>query len=101
MGNIARIGDSGIGVCVAHDTPISPASGTIVSGAATVFTNGSNVSRIGDTLVTDHDNGHTGDIIEGSPTVFAEGLNIARLGDSFSGVFSGTIVEGAPTVFSN
>lgn len=98
--NVCRIGDTGEGVCtVPHDPHTT--TGTIITGAATVFAEESEVSRISDLIEADCSHAPIAVIITGSPTVFAEGSNVARIGDYFEGPnYSGTLLTGAATVFA-
>jgi len=95
--NVSRIGDIGSGTCCV-DTPHGT-TGVLVTGAGTVFAEGSQVSRIGDVLV-DNCHGVTGIMVTSSGTVNAEGAGVVRIGDYFTGCFSGTLVTGAGTVFA-
>lgn len=97
MPNVSRIEDIGSGTCCV-DTPHG-ATGILVTGAGTVFAEESNVSRIGDTVVSNC-HGAVGIMVTSSGTVNAEGAGVVRIGDYFTGCFSGTLVTGAGTVFA-
>jgi uncharacterized Zn-binding protein involved in type VI secretion len=92
MAKIARTGDTGVGTCRCHKSPIST-SGVIQASEARVFADGLSVARVGDIVVAAC--GHSGVIVSGSGKVFADGIAIARVGDSFVGCFSGVIVSGS------
>lgn len=92
MPGIARVGDSTIGTCYAHEDPIT-VSGVIVSGEPTVITEGMPTARLGDTVVASC--GHTGTIVSGSMKHFCGGMNVARLGDKVAGAYVATIISAA------
>ena len=98
MPNVARLTDPGVGVCVAHESPI-PMTGVIITGSSNVNANGLAVARIGDVVLGAC--GHTGVLIEGSANVNANGRAVVRVGDAFAGSFSGVIVSGSGDVLAN
>ena len=98
MPQICRLGDTGHGTCTATDHDHS-ATGTIITGAGKSLTEGSNMARVSDIIISDcHD--YVGRIISGSGTVIIEGNQAARVGDYFDGKFYGTLIVGANTVFA-
>ena len=99
MVNVSRISDKGKGVCTVNDP--HTITGTIITGAGTVFAEGQAIARIGDIVQGDDSHKQIAYILEGSPTVFAENSNVARIGDYFEGSnFSGRLITGAATVFA-
>jgi len=84
MRPLVRIGDVGDGVCRAGHEDVEegddkPMITTLITGAATVFTNFLMQTTVGSVGSTDC--GHTTTEITGSPTVFAEFMPVTRLGD--------------------
>lgn len=92
MSGMSRIGDIAIGVCYAHDTPIT-VTGIISTGSGDTNCNSRKVARIGDVVVFNC--GHTGIIVTGSPTVTANQLRVARIGDHVVGPMTAVIVSGS------
>lgn len=92
MSNIARIGDKTLGTCYAHRTPIT-VNGTIITGSPTVKSQGFNVARLGDAILSDC--GHKSKIVTASSNSRANGLGIAKIGDKGDGVYKCTIITGS------
>jgi uncharacterized Zn-binding protein involved in type VI secretion len=92
---IARLGDTAVGTCFCHETPIST-KGRIISASIDTKSNGFGVARLGDQVFTDC--GHYGTIITASVKNFVNGIGVARIGDTTTGCFVGTIITGSPDV---
>jgi uncharacterized Zn-binding protein involved in type VI secretion len=98
--NVSRISDKGKGTCTAGGSSHT-ITGTLITGAASVFAEGQNVSRISDIVRGDDSHKEIAYMLEGAATVWAEGLNVSRIGDYFEGPdFSGRLITGAATVFA-
>ena len=85
MSKIARVGDTGQGVCRAGHTGIpmgipKPMITTFTTGTSTVFLNNKPLALQGTEGVTDC--GHHTVAVSFSPTVFAENIPLHRLGDT-------------------
>lgn len=99
MPQIARIGDTGVGVCPAHLIPI-PFTATIISGAATVLSEGSPSAN--SFSISTCTCGHSAVAMTFSSTVLLEGGGAHRMGDT--GLTSGggtyTIIAASATVIA-
>jgi uncharacterized Zn-binding protein involved in type VI secretion len=101
MVNVCRISDKGKGTCTAGGSGSHTITGTLITGAGTVYAEGQAVSRISDIVRGDDSHKEIAKVLEGSPSVFAEGLNVARIGDYFEGPrFKGRLLIGAATVYA-
>lgn len=100
MQPVARVGDTVVGTCTAHDSP-RQFTATLLVGSGTVKADGRATCRVGDTGSTDC--GHTVQIVAGSGVAKANGLGLARLGDPVIVVEGGDgiIVAGSSNVKSN
>ena len=98
MPAVARIGDSTIGVCVAHKSPIT-VGGTIVSGSGTTYADGISCARIGDQVLAGC--GHISSIVSGSGTTHADGVPVARIGDATGGPYFSNIVSGSGSTYAD
>ena len=98
---ICRIGDTGEGVCTAGGSGAHTITATVLTGAGTVYAEGSSLSRMGDVVEGDDGHQQIAMIITGSPTVYSEGLPVARFGDFFEGPqLTGILITGAATVYA-
>lgn len=79
MPGIARIGDTGTGVCYDHEDPQEVTVRFVSHAAETVRTNGRPTCIIGTRGIASC--GHETVATEGSTTVFAEGIGVHREGD--------------------
>lgn len=98
MAQSSKIGDIGVGVCAAHETPIAFVT-VFTSGSPNVLTNGSPSSIIGTIGISTC--GHPTVAILGSATVFANVLGLHRVGDI--GTITGGVyvdITGSPNVLS-
>lgn len=95
MPGITKVGDTAIGTCPCHKSPV-PYTATIASGAATVMVNGVPAGTVGGTAISSC--GHPVTLISGSPTVMADGLPVHRVGDSGTNGGPSTTVSGSPDV---
>jgi hypothetical protein len=93
----SRFTDSTIGVCIAHETPIT-VSGIVLSSQSNVFINGLPAATVGDIVLASC--GHTGMVVSGSNKCFCNGIAMSCVGDSFVGTYSGKIIGGSSNVFS-
>lgn len=100
MPSVARLGDTGMGICPGHPIPV-PFTSVIVSGSPNVLANGSFVANMSSVSVCSC--GHSAVVTMGSPTVLANAQSVHRLGDTGLTGGGGTYVQvqGAPTVLSN
>jgi uncharacterized Zn-binding protein involved in type VI secretion len=99
--SVCRVGDLGEGICTGSSSSPHTITGTIINGAATVFAEGSQVSRLGDIVEGDDGHQEKAIILSGSPTVYCEGGSVARIGDFFEGKdFHGILISGAATVYA-
>lgn len=92
MSKISRIGDRTQGICYAHNPPLS-IGGAIITGSPTVKSEGWNVARLGDIIVSDC--GHTSTIVTASSNAKANGSGVARIGDKGEGTYKCTIISGS------
>lgn len=95
---IAKIGDIAVGVCYAHESPVS-FTAVIITGATTVIVNGAGAGVVGAIALSDC--GHPVTLITGSLTVLSESGPTHRLGDI--GVNAGgtsTTINGSSNVIS-
>lgn len=99
MPSISRVGDTGVGVCVGHDTPVAYVI-IKTSGSGDVAVEGSPVATIGSLGVCSC--GHSGIATTGSSSVSANGSPVHRVGDTgvSTGGGSHTMNSGASTVFA-
>ena len=100
MPKIARIGDTGSGICLLHDPP-KPFTTTFITGDPIVDINGRPMVRVGDLGTTTC--GHTTQATSGSPTVKgSNGQNVHRVGDGGIVIGGGsyTVVSGSPDTFA-
>lgn len=89
---VARMGDTCVGTCYAHQTPI-PMSGIIQAGSSHVFCDNLLVAVDGDIVIGGC--GHVGILSASSAVLEVEGRRAIRIGDTFSGSFVGTVVAGS------
>lgn len=94
---IARHGDTCVGVCTLHQSPI-PMTGIVLATAAITTIDGLPAGLNGDIVLGNC--GHTGTLVATSGVCFIEGKPAARVGDSFVGGFSGTVVQGSAVTSS-
>ena len=98
---VCRIGDIGEGVCTGSGDDPHTITGTIITGAGTVYAEGLGVARLGDIVEGNDDHQELAVILSGSPTVYCEGSPAARIGDFFEGnQFVGVLITGAATVYT-
>jgi len=95
--NVSRIGDLAYVVCDCHDDVYTGVA-VCISGAASVYAESSNITRIGDIFISGC--GHVTIAVSGSATVYAEGSNVSRIGDVVSACPKGIIISGASTVYA-
>lgn len=100
MPGIAKTGDLVQCICCCH--PPIPCVGTVgilVTGEASVLTNGAPTVRISDMAICGC--GHPTFVVGGSSSVFAGGSPVARLGDPVAGCPNGTIISASSNVLNN
>ena len=95
MPAVARIGDSDVPHCSAHN---------VQTGSGDVFVNGRGAARLGDRCTPHLLPGspcptHSATVSSASSSVFVNGRGIARIGDPYGGCTS--IAAGSPNVFAN
>lgn len=98
MTGIARIGDTGHGICPKHRRPRAYTT-VFVSGAVTVMVDGIPTTTIGTIGVSSC--GHSTIAITGSPDVLAEGSPVHRIGDMGMNYGPYTVTTGSSTVFAD
>lgn len=81
MSFVCRVGDTGSGVCPAHQSPVSY-NVVFTGGASSVMAEGSPMVRVGD--VGDSTCGHPVVALDGAATTLVEGPPPHRVGDSGS-----------------
>jgi uncharacterized Zn-binding protein involved in type VI secretion len=89
---LARHGDTCVGVCTLHNSPI-PMTGIVLATSAIASIDGLPAGLNGDIVIGNC--GHTGTLVASSSVLFIEGKQAVRVGDSFVGGFSGTVVQGS------
>jgi len=97
MSGIARQGDIAVGVCPAHESPVSYTA-VLVGVSPNVFAESPGVAYIGSIGVSSC--GHPVIVISGSSTVITNSSGTARIGDSATNPGPSIIQSGAATVIA-
>ena len=95
MTNQTRVGDTGIGVCPCHDTPVSYTT-VFTTGASTVGTNNKASAIVGSIGISSC--GHPTIALTGSKTILKENKPSHRIGDTGTNCGSYVVVSGSNDV---